>query len=220
MGNLIWIEENAPPDSFPPVDRALQNPEGLLAAGGDLSVARLLAAYRRGIFPWYSEGQPILWWSPNPRTILFTNEMKISRSLAKTARHKGFVVAVNRNFAAVMSHCAAPDLRATGTWITPDMQAAYLKLHQLGHAYSVETWLEGNLVGGLYGVRLGAVFFGESMFSRVSDASKIALKALCQGVLGREIAIIDCQMATPHLCSLGARSIPREEFIRLLALNL
>jgi len=198
------------------VDLALNEPEGLLAAGGDLSSARLLAAYRRGIFPWYSEGQPILWWSPNPRTVIFPSEFKTTRSLEKTLRNKGFQCSVNRDFAAVIAACADPALRHTGTWITPTMQAAYLELHRQGFAHSIEVWLNNELVGGLYGVKLGDVFFGESKFSRARDASKVALKSLCAGLLGSIPAVIDCQMATPHLMSLGARSVPRTEFIHLL----
>ena len=220
MNRLTWIKDTDPPDWFPPAELALNEPAGLLAAGGDLSPKRLLAGYRRGIFPWYSLDQPILWWSPDPRAVLFPQDLKVSRSFAKNIRNKGFTVTVNQDFLAVIGSCADPNLRTTGTWITSEMQTAYLTLYELGYAYSVETWLEGKLVGGLYGVRIGRVFFGESMFSRAKDASKIALRALCTGILGAEISLIDCQMATPHLLSLGVRTISRKEFLKLLALFL
>lgn len=213
MNNLIWLSEHDPPDAFPAVESALSDPPGLLAAGGDLSTTRLLAAYRRGIFPWYSHGQPILWWSPDPRAVLFPRELKISRSLAKAARNRGFEARFDTDFTAVMAGCGDRKLRPEGTWITRDMRAAYLQLHQQGLAHSVETWLNGALVGGLYGVQLGGVFFGESMFSRVSDASKFALKTLCARLIEQNVAMIDCQMATPHLLSLGAREIRRSEFL-------
>ncbi len=216
MSNLVWLSEDDPPDAFPPVDMALTEPAGLLAAGGDLSAERLLAAYRRGIFPWYSHGQPILWWSPDPRTVLFPRELKVSRSLAKTIRNRGFEARFDTDFTAVMSGCGDPALRPEGTWITRDMRNAYLQLHRQGFAHSVETWLGGKLVGGLYGVLLGKVFFGESMFSRVSNASKFALRALCDRLASQDVQVIDCQMATPHLLSLGAREIPRHEFVELL----
>ena len=216
MNTLSWLDERAPPDSFPPVEQALTEPPGLLAAGGDLSPARLLAAYRRGIFPWFSQEQPILWWSPDPRTVLFPQEMNVSRSLAKSSRNKGFTVRVNSDFAAVLEGCADARYRSEGTWITHAMQQAYLALHQLGYAHSVEIRLNDQLVGGLYGVRLGGVFFGDSMFSRVTDASQVALKALCEGLFPDPVAMIDCQMATPHLSSLGARSISRTDFLALL----
>ncbi|MFO1392879.1 MAG: leucyl/phenylalanyl-tRNA--protein transferase, partial [Steroidobacteraceae bacterium] len=172
------LRPDSPPDAFPPAASALDEPDGLLCAGGDLSTARLIAAYRRGIFPWYSEGQPILWWSPDPRTVLIPAEFKVSRSLAKTLRNRGFETTVDRAFDAVMAGCADRRLRPEGTWISPDMQAAYRRLHELGHAHSIETWLEGRLVGGLYGVSLGRVVFGESMFSLERYASKVALKRL------------------------------------------
>jgi len=216
MNNIVWLSEHDPPDAFPPAENALHEPDGLLAAGGDLKPARLLAAYRRGIFPWYSRGQPILWWSPDPRTVLFPQQMKVSRSLAKRARNSGFETRFDTDFMGVMRACGDRALRPEGTWITREMCAAYAELHRLGYAHSVETWLNGELVGGLYGVRLGKVFFGESMFSRVSDASKFALKSLCEHLIEQQVAIIDCQMATPHLLSLGACLIPRSEFLHLL----
>jgi leucyl/phenylalanyl-tRNA--protein transferase len=205
-----------PPDAFPPVDTALAEPDGLLCVGGDLSPARLLAAYRRGIFPWFSEGQPILWWSPDPRTVLFPGEFKVSRSLAKTLRNGGFEVTFDRAFGEVMSRCGDERLRPEGTWISPAMLEAYTRLHQLGFAHSVEAWRDGTLVGGLYGIALGKAFFGESMFSAARDASKVALHALVNSLLAGNVQVIDCQVATGHLLSLGARLIPRRDFTDLL----
>lgn len=204
-------------DPFPPVEMALREPNGLLCAGGDLSPSRLLAAYRRGIFPWYSPGEPLLWWSPDPRMVLFPAEFKISRSLAKVLKNRPYEVRLDTGFARVMAECAAPRKGHSGTWISAEMQAAYQRLHQLGHAHSVETWIDGELAGGLYGVALGRVFYGESMFSRVPDASKIALAHLCRYLEQRRFAVIDCQMRTAHLASLGAREIPRRDFVAGLA---
>ncbi len=214
---IPWLAEDDPPEAFPPVESALREPDGLLCAGGDLSVPRLLEAYRRGIFPWFSAGQPILWWSPDPRTVLDPLALRVSRSLAKTLRNRGYETSLDRDFAAVVERCADRTLRPEGTWISPQMQAAYRRLHELGHAHSVETWLDGRLVGGLYGVALGGMFFGESMFSTTRDASKVALKRLVDEALGRGMTLIDCQVASPHLESLGARSIPRREFVERLA---
>jgi leucyl/phenylalanyl-tRNA--protein transferase len=203
---------------FPPVDSALADPPGLLAAGGELSPQRLIAAYRRGIFPWYSAGDPILWWSPDPRMVLLPDEMKISRSLARTLRNADYEVRLDSAFADVVGACAnTARAGQPGTWITTEMQAAYCRLHQAGYAHSVETWIGGRLVGGLYGVALGKVFFGESMFSCVRDASKIALTHLAAYLQRRGFGIIDCQMETAHLASLGARPIPRCDFIAALA---
>jgi len=176
--SITWLSPHDAPESFPPLEQALEDPAGLLAAGGDLSSERLLAAYRRGIFPWYSPGQPVLWWSPDPRAVLFPEEFRVSRSLAKTLRNGGFSTSVDRDFPAVIDGCAAPRPASPGTWITSEMRSAYLELHRLGHAHSIEIYREGNLAGGLYGVRLGGVFFGESMFSRERDASKTALARL------------------------------------------
>lgn len=209
---IPWLERDDPPEAFPPVGTALREPDGLLCAGGDLSTARLLEAYRRGIFPWYSAGQPILWWSPDPRAVLFPGEFRVSRSLAKTLRNRGFEVTFDRAFPEVMRRCSDRDLRPEGTWISRDMMAAYRALHDMGFAHSVETRLEGRLVGGLYGVALGKVFFGESMFSLERDASKVALKRLVDACLARGVQLIDCQVASEHLRSLGAREIPRREF--------
>ena len=214
---IPWLHPGDPPDAFPPVETALTDPDGLLCVGGDLSPTRLLAAYRRGIFPWFSEGQPILWWSPDPRTVLYPAEFKVSRSLAKTIRNRGFAVSVDRAFAEVMAHCADERLRPEGTWISPQMRAAYQRLHELGLAHSYETWDGGRLVGGLYGVELGQVFFGESMFSLERDASKVALAALVRAMHERNGRLIDCQVASAHLETLGARSIPRRQFVRELA---
>jgi len=277
--NLIpWLTDNAP---FPPVERALRSPNGLLAAGGDLSAMRLLEAYRHGIFPWFNPGDPILWWSPDPRMVLFPGEFKISRSLARVLRNGPHSVRIDTAFEAVMRACAAPrdghhggcdtardsvgsgssrpaalpapegsatpcqgggcdtllaepadcgssrpaalpapEGSATpcqgGTWISDDMIAAYCALHRLGYAHSVEVWIENKLVGGVYGVSIGRMFFGESMFSRVSNASKIALAHLARQLERWQFGMIDCQMKTPHLATLGAREIPRREFIARL----
>lgn len=199
--------------SFPPVTQALHSPNGLLAAGGDLSVKRLLVAYRHGIFPWFSEGEPILWWSPDPRMVLFPNEFKVSHSLRKTLRNGNHEVRFDSRFEQVMRACAAPREGASGTWILEEMIAAYCELHRLGYAHSVETWMDGELVGGLYGMALGRMFYGESMFSRRPNASKIALAHLAAQLKRWNFGMIDCQMNTTHLASLGAREIPRNEFI-------
>jgi len=198
---------------FPALDKALSEPNGLLAAGGDLSPQRLLAAYRRGIFPWYSAGEPILWWSPDPRLALFPDGLKISRSLAKTLRNANYEARLDTAFSDVIGACAGKPREAqAGTWITNEMQNAYRELHRLGYAHSVETWIDGRLVGGLYGVAIGRAFYGESMFSDARDASKIALAHLCAYLKQRGFGIIDCQMETRHLASLGARPIPRHDF--------
>jgi leucyl/phenylalanyl-tRNA---protein transferase len=211
---IPWLKPSDPPDAFPPVARALADPDGLLCAGGDLAPERLLAAYRRGIFPWYGVGQPILWWSPDPRMVLFPQEFHVSRSLRKTLRHRGYRVSCDTCFAAVVALCAESGTRATeGTWIIPAMQAAYLELHRLGHAHSVEVWEGDELVGGLYGLRLGRIYFGESMFSAATDASKVALHWLVQSGLDAGLELVDCQVASSHLYTLGARTIPRAEFV-------
>lgn len=215
-GSIVWLSEHDSPDTFPPVDRALVEPDGLLAAGGDLSPTRLLAAYRRGIFPWYSRGQPILWWCPDPRAVLMPQALKVSRSLLKSSRNRGFVTRIDTAFRDVVRACGSGELRPGGTWLSPEMRAAYIKLHKQGFAHSVETWLDGRLVGGLYGVALGGMFFGESMFSMERDASKVALKRLCEELISRGFHMIDCQMSTPHLMSLGAQMIPRMEFTQVL----
>lgn len=202
---------------FPSVEHALTEPNGLLAIGGDLSAARLMAAYRQGIFPWFSEGEPIMWWSPDPRAVIFCDDIHVSRSLQKTLRQGIYQITMNQAFAAVIRACAEPRHNDPGTWITPDMQAAYIKLHELGHAQSVEVWHEGQLVGGVYGVVSGRVFFGESMFHRQRDTSKLALVFIAQQTL-QDFKLIDCQIPSAHLQSLGAVNIPRAEFITLLNL--
>ncbi len=211
---LTWLERG---DPFPAVEDALKEPNGLLCAGADLSVKRLLTAYANGIFPWYSGGEPILWWSPDPRMVLFCDELKVSRSLAKNVRNKGFETRIDSAFAKVIKACAEPRKGEPGTWISADMQAAYMALHHAGHAHSFETWRDGRLVGGLYGVAIGRAFFGESMFSRETDASKVALVALVRDLRQRGCPMIDCQQRTPLLASLGGREIPRRQFLRRLA---
>lgn len=202
---------------FPPVETA--TPEGLLAVGGDLRPARLLEAYRHGIFPWYNDDQPILWWSPDPRAVLFPEKLHVSRSLERTIRRGRFTVTLDACFRDVMIQCAGPrpQYPEGGTWITPAMVEAYSALHELGHAHSVETWQEGRLVGGLYGVAIGGAFFGESMFSRAGDASKVALVTLLRQLRAWKFRIFDCQQSSPHVLRLGAEEIPRREFTRHLA---
>ncbi len=210
---IEWLRGGAP---FPPVERALRSPNGLLAVGGDLSTERLLDAYRHGIFPWFSDGEPILWWSPDPRMVLFPGDVKVSRSLRKRLRQGGYDVRCDTAFAEVMAACAGARAGQPGTWITPAMREAYLRLHRLGYAHSVETWIDGRLAGGLYGLAIGRAFFGESMFARETDASKIALVHLARQLHAWAFGVIDCQMSTPHLASLGAREIPRPDFTRLV----
>jgi leucyl/phenylalanyl-tRNA---protein transferase len=216
MKTITWLTPDGDPEWLPPIEQALDEPNGLLAAGGDLTPRRLIAAYRRGVFPWFAAGQPILWWSPDPRAVLLPEEFHCSRSLAKSLRHRGFELAVDRAFEEVIAACAAPRADHFGTWITPEMQTAYTELHRQGFAHSIEAWLDGKLVGGLYGLRLGGIFFGESMFSRERDASKAALAHLVSLCAGAGIALIDCQLASRHLASLGSRSIPRARFQALL----
>ncbi len=211
---LSWLERD---DPFPPVETALRNPSGLLCAGADLSPERLLDAYQRGIFPWFSGGEPILWWSPDPRMVLFCNEFKLPRSLSKSMRNKGYRVTADRAFDDVVSGCSKPRRDGAGTWLGRDMRLAYGALHRLGYAHSFETWLEDRLIGGLYGVAIGRMFYGESMFSRETDASKVALAALVAELSARGCPMIDCQQRTPLLESLGGREIPRADFLRSLA---
>lgn len=200
---------------FPPPD--LAEPNGLLAVGGDLSPERLLLAYAMGIFPWFNESDPILWWSPDPRFILEFDELRISRSLAKLLRRGTFEVTFDRAFAEVIAACGKTQRPGQeGSWITAEMVQSYQRLHKLGHAHSVEVWRSGNLAGGLYGVCLGRCFFGESMFFRVPNASKVAFVSLVEHLKARQFELLDCQMPTTHLASLGAREIPREEFLRRL----
>lgn len=213
---LYLLDPNDRDAPFPEVEMAEREPDGLLAVGGDLSVTRLVTAYRRGIFPWFSPGDPILWWSPDPRTVLLPERLRISRSLRKTLRKGGFEVTMDRGFDAVIHACAAPRPGGDGTWLVPEMIAAYRQLHREGIAHSVEVWRDGELAGGLYGVALGRVFFGESMFTRVSDASKVALVHLCRRLQNWGFELIDCQVLTGHLIRLGAEEIPRREFVGLL----
>ena len=201
---------------FPPVEQALSQPNGLLAAGADLSPERLLEAYRRGIFPWFSPGDPILWWSPDPRMVLFPDEFKISKSLRKTLIKGQYEIRCDSGFEQVMRACSMPREGQNGTWIQEDMIAAYVRLHHMGFAHSIETWMDGELAGGLYGVSIGRMFYGESMFSLKTDASKIALACLTSQLKRWNFGMIDCQMNTPHLASLGAREIPRKEFLMRL----
>lgn len=216
MRGIHWLSLDHP-QQFPNVESALDEPNGLLALGGDLSEERLLAAYRRGIFPWYSEGEPILWWSPDPRAVLFPSQINISRSLRKTLKRKLFDVTLDRAFPEVMSGCASPRDGARGTWITPDLFHAFCDLHAHGYAHSVECWQGKRLVGGLYGLAIGKVFFGESMFSLVTDASKVALVHLVWQLQRWGFGVIDCQVGSAHLASLGAVEIPRHEFVHMLS---
>ena len=208
--SIPWLAED---DPLPPVSRALRRPNGLLAAGGGLSVPRLLEAYSGGCFPWFSEGEPVLWWSPDPRMVLVPAELHVPRSLQRRIRRRDFTITADVAFADVIAGCAEPRDEPGGTWITREMQQAYLALHRAGHAHSVETWQDGLLVGGLYGVSLGRAFFGESMFTRVPDASKVALVALVERLRGWEFGVIDCQMKTAHLARFGAREMPRAKFV-------
>ncbi len=213
----VWIDPDDTSYMFPHTDNALTEPDGLLAVGGDLSPERIITAYLNGIFPWYSHGQPILWWTPNPRAVLFPEKLHISKSLKKTLRKKTFRTTMNQAFEQVIYSCAeTPRKNQDGTWITDEMQQAYLYLHQLGFAHSAECWLDDKLVGGLYGLALGKVFFGESMFSHQSNASKIAFVHLLDELKKSDYALIDCQVTTDHLLSLGAEEIPRDQFLKLV----
>lgn len=211
---IHWLTPND--KYFPPLEMALDEPNGLIAAGGNLSSQRLLSAYRCGIFPWFNQGEPILWWSPDPRMVLLPHELKISRSLHKTLKKHHYEIRTDSAFTSVMQACAAPRKEQEGTWIHPEMISAYTALHELGVAHSVETWIEGELAGGLYGIALGEMFFGESMFSHVTDASKIAFVHLVKQLQCWNFGMIDCQMKTRHLASLGAREIPRIDFAQIL----
>lgn len=214
---IPWIDPDALPDlAFPPPEQALEAPNGLLAAGGDLSSERLLAAYRQGIFPWFSEGQPVLWWSPDPRMVLWPAAFRLHRSLLQALKRPDYQVRLDSDFAAVLHACASiPRAGQPGTWITPAMQHAYLDLHQSGFAHSVEIWRQGSLIGGLYGVAIGAMFYGESMFSRQRDASKLAFAHLARFWQQQtaHCGLIDCQMHTAHLASLGATTCSRAVFL-------
>jgi len=211
---IPWLQPDEP---FPPVEQALAQPNGLLCAGADLSRERLLDAYRRGIYPWYSGSEPVLWWSPDPRMVLYCEELKVSRSLGKSVRNRGYELRLDTAFGRVLAGCAGPRRDEGGTWLGADMRRAYAALHRAGYAHSVETWKDGELLGGLYGVALGRMFYGESMFSRATDASKVALVGLVGELRARGFPLIDCQMRTPLLASLGAREIPRNVFLRQLS---
>ncbi len=213
---LTILNPKNPAQAFPPVSQALTEPDGLLAVGGCLSEQRLLNAYRQGIFPWYNEGEPILWWSPNPRMVLFPERMNVSRSLHKLIRKNVFQFTIDTAFKQVIAACAAPRDYASGTWISPQIDKAYRQLHQAGFAHSAEVWLDGELVGGLYGVALGQVFFGESMFHTASNASKVAFVCLLEKLKAWGYQLIDCQIHSQHLASLGAEEIARAEFVGLL----
>ncbi len=200
-------------DQFPPVSKALLKPNGLLAAGGQLSTQRLFSAYQQGIFPWYSEGEPIMWWSPNPRCVIKTDDFYVSSSFARFLRKKTFKVTINLAFEEVIKHCASPRPYEDETWINSDIIAAYTLLHKQGIAHSIEVWHDDELVGGVYGLFVANTFCGESMFSLMSNASKTGLYALSRWLNKRGISLIDCQVPNPHLLSLGAKEMPRTDFV-------
>jgi leucyl/phenylalanyl-tRNA--protein transferase len=213
---LHWLDPRNPRQPFPAPQLAMRDPNGLLAIGGDLSVARLVNAYAQGIFPWYNPDEPILWWCPDPRAVLVPAQFHVSRSLARRLRKQDFAVTLDRNFGGVLESCSAPRARGRGTWLGSEMKQAYRALHARGHAHSIEVWRHGALVGGLYGVGLGRAFYGESMFSGIDDGSKIALYYLCRQLAAWEFALMDCQIASPHLATLGATELPRERFLAVL----
>jgi leucyl/phenylalanyl-tRNA--protein transferase len=210
---LHWLDPRNPRQPFPAASLAMRDPNGLLAIGGDLSVARLVNAYAQGIFPWYNPDEPILWWCPDPRAILVPAQFHASRSLARRLRKRDFAVTLDRALPAVLEACSAPRARGRGTWLGAEMKQAYRTLHQRGHAHSIEVWQDGALAGGLYGVGLGRAFFGESMFSAMDDGSKIALYYLCRQLAAWEFPLMDCQIASPHLATLGATELPRDDFL-------
>jgi leucyl/phenylalanyl-tRNA--protein transferase len=217
MSGIAWLQKTDPATALPPTSRALAEPNGLLAVGGALTPEWLVHAYRHGVFPWYSAEQPILWWAPDPRAVLMPAEFRVSRSLARSIRNRGYVTRIDGAFAAVVKACAGPRRGGAGTWITDEMHDAYVELYRRGHAHSIETWKDDRLVGGLYGVAIGRVFFGESMFTRERDASKVALERLTRECLRLHVALIDCQLPSPHLASLGSRNLPRRDFEARLA---
>ncbi|GAA6168230.1 leucyl/phenylalanyl-tRNA--protein transferase [Sessilibacter corallicola] len=217
MINIPWLHSKF--DDFPPTDNALDSPNGLLAAGGDLSTNRLISAYSRGIFPWFSEEEPILWWTPSPRCVVFPDQAHCSKSLAKLLRKSVYRVSFNEAFEQVIHLCGDTRKHFEGTWITEDLEAAYCQLHDLGYAHSVEVWKGDELVGGLYGVAINRVFFGESMFSLEANTSKIAFVKLAEILVEKDYLLIDCQVTSQHLRSLGAVEIPREEFEQILQKN-
>lgn len=212
MSGIVWLQRTDPPAALPETSRALTEPNGLLAVGGALTPEWLIHAYRHGVFPWYSAEQPILWWAPDPRAVLLPPEFRISRSLSRSIRKRGYETRIDTAFVEVIEACAAPRHGPGGTWITREMRDAYVSLHERKLAHSFETWHQGLLVGGLYGVAMGRVFFGESMFTRASDASKVALARLVRECLRLDVPLIDCQLPSPHLASLGSRSLPRARF--------
>ena len=213
---IAWLGPDDPVDAFPDVEFALREPDGLLAAGGDLGQERLLQAYTAGIFPWYEDGQPILWWSPDPRCVLLPQEFHVSRRLARYARNSTFRLSCNHGFSAVIDACAGARSAQQGTWITRDVRRAFIELHTAGWAHSIEIWDQQNLVGGIYGLSIGRVFFGESMFSHRDNASKFAMLGLCSILAQHDFELLDCQVLSQHLLSLGARLMPRREFTAIL----
>lgn len=213
MSRVVWLSPADPVEAFPPVENALREPDGLLAAGGDLSTERLLYAYRHGIFPWYDEGQPLLWWSPDPRCVLRPGDFYLSRRSRRYVRRSTAVVRVNTAFGEVIRACAGPRRSQQGTWITDDMIGAYEQLHNERWAHSIEVWRDGVLIGGIYGIAIGRAFFGESMWSEEPNASKIALLALARHMDNGDLGVVDCQVLSSHLLSLGATAIPRKEFL-------
>lgn len=215
-GRVAWISTSDPPDAFPPVEQALSQPDGLLAAGGDLGTPRLLAAYQHGIFPWYEDGQPLLWWSPDPRCVFRAGDLHVSRRLRKEIRGSSSEVRINTAFRSVIRACAGPRRYQGGTWITPDMQDAFERLHAEGWAHSVEVWSDGELAGGLYGLAIGRAFFGESMFSARTNASKYALLFMDRLLRDGIFALLDCQIQSSHLLTMGATSLSRSSFVTLL----
>ena len=216
MPSLVWIPEDSPADSFPPADTALEQPNGLLCAGGDLSAPRLLHAYRQGIFPWYGDDEPLLWWSPDPRTLIDTDSFHVSRSMQRFLNKHPYTLSIDRDFMAVINACAAPRATSPGTWITPEMREAYSALHYHGYAHSLEVWENDELVGGIYGVSVGAAFCGESMFSRRSNTSKLALWTLLQQLQRWGFTLFDCQLWNDHLASLGAYETSRHDYLARL----
>jgi len=213
---ITWISRDDPPDAFPSIDAAMETPDGLLAAGGDLSKERLLYAYRHGIFPWFDDGQPILWWSPNPRCVILPGEFHVSRRLRQFFRNSAYEIRFNSAFDRVIERCADDRHGQDGTWITEEMKSAYRGLHRDGWAHSVEVYRDDQLIGGLYGLSIDRCFFGESMFSDMTNASKAAMLALCQIIATHGFTLLDCQVESPHLLSLGARLMPRDTFAATL----
>jgi leucyl/phenylalanyl-tRNA---protein transferase len=216
----IWLDPDNTNIKFPHPENALTEPDGLLAVGGDLSAQRIIQAYLKGIFPWYSAGQPIMWWSPNPRAVLFPEKLHVSKSLKKFIRKKTFTTTIDQSFEQVINFCAqTPRKNQEGTWITDEMKQAYIHLHKIGIAHSTECWCGDQLVGGLYGLALGKVFFGESMFSHKTNASKVAFVHLVDELVKSDYALVDCQVTNKHLLSLGAEEIPRKNFLKLVKNN-